>query len=122
MILFVYKNHKVMNIDKGKITAQTLENLAGILYPLLPTGIVNLDYSEKQRLFHFDYEPENYKSKSWFTIKAMSLDDAMRFCEFMYKKYVNGRISGTLPELSVVKLELELFFELKNVRRKLAGR
>jgi hypothetical protein len=90
--------------------------------PLLPAGIVNLDYSEKQRLFHFDYEPQKYRTQSWTTLKAMSLDDAMKFCDFMDKKYVNGRISGTLPELSVVKLEMELFFELKTVRRKLAGR
>jgi hypothetical protein len=90
--------------------------------PVLPAGIINLDYSEKQRLFHFDYEPEKHRTKSWITLKAMSLEDAIKFCEFMDKKYVNGRVSGALPELSVVKLEMELFFELKNVRRKLAGR
>ena len=83
---------------------------------MLPEGIINLDYSEKQRLFHFDYNPEKYRTKSWITLKAMLLEDAMKFCEFMDKKYVSGRVSGTLPELSVVKLEMELFFELKNVQ------
>jgi len=89
---------------------------------MLPKGIINLDYSETQRLFHFSYEFQEYKTQNWITLKAMSLEDAMQFCEFMDKKYVNGRISGTLPEISVVKLEMHLFFELKKVRRKLAGR
>lgn len=111
------------------MTCQNLSNCqwVGLHNPtcgntVLPAGIINLDYSEKQRLFHFDYEPEKHRTKSWITLKAMSIEDAIKFCEFMDKKYVNGRTSGILPELSVVKLEMELFFELKNVRRKLAGR
>jgi hypothetical protein len=87
----------------------------------LPEGIINLDYSENQRLFHFDNVPESGKP-GWVMLKAMTMEDAMQFCAFMDKKYVNGRASGTLPELSIVKLELKLFFELKNFRRKLAGR
>ncbi len=52
----------------------------------------------------------------------MSNDECNEFCEFMDKKYVNGRVTGALPELKIVKLELDLFFELKKSRRKLAGR
>ena len=63
----------------------------------LPEGIINLEYCEKQRLLHFDYEPQKYRNKSWVTLKAMSLEDAIKFCEFMDKKYVNGRDSGIFP-------------------------
>lgn len=97
--------HKIMNTVESPTCSNTM----------LPSEIVNLDYSEKQRLFHFDYAPEKYRSKNWTTLKAMSLEDAMKFCEFMDKKYVNGRASGILPELSVVKLEMQLFFKLKNL-------
>lgn len=89
---------------------------------MLPIGIINLDYCEKQRAFHFDDEPTKFRTKSWTSLKAMALEDAIKFCEFMDKKYVNSRVSGILPELSVVKLELSLFFELKNIQRKLSGR
>jgi hypothetical protein len=107
-----YKKNKTMETKKNPTCSNTL----------LPAGIVNLDYSEKQRLFHFDYEPQKKNNKDWIKLKAMSVDDAIKFCDFMDKKYVNGRVTGNLPELSVVKLELELFFELKNTRRRLAGR
>lgn len=88
----------------------------------LPEGIVVLDYSEQQRSFHFDISPSQHKSKTWITLKAMSIDDAVSFCNFMDKKYVNGRVTGILPEYTIVKLELDLFFELKKNHRKLAGR
>ena len=87
---------------------------------MLPKDTINLDYSEKQRLFHFDYEQKKYRTKSWITLKTIPLDDAIKFCDFIDKKYVDNRISGILPELSVVKLEMELFFKLKNIHRKLA--
>ena len=96
------------------------ERKAGIDNTMLPAGIVNLDYSEKQRGFHF--ADDNVSYKGWVFFKAISLEDAMKFTDFMDKKYVNGRTSGILPELSVVKLEIDLFFKLKNVSRKLAGR
>lgn len=88
----------------------------------LPEGILILDYSEDQRHFHFDYKPESYREPSWKPLKAMTWEDAVQFTRYMDKKYVDGRKSGRMPELSVVKLELELFFTLKSNRRKLAGR
>ena len=87
---------------------------------ILPIGIVNLDYSEKQRLFH--YAEQKTIHKTWVSLKAMSLEIAIAFTDFMDKKYVNGRSSGILPELSIVKLELDLFFKLKNINRKLVDR
>jgi len=88
----------------------------------LPEGILILDYSEDQRCFHFDNNPDSYREPCWKALKAMSREDAVQFTQFMEKKYVDSRKSGRLPELSVVKLELELFFALKSNRRKLAGR
>lgn len=88
----------------------------------LPEGIIILDYSERQRLFHFDTEPHKKALPEWIKLKAMDWNDAITFCSFMEKKYVDNRSSGILPELSVVKLELALFFELKATRRKYAGR
>lgn len=98
------------------IKTKTISNI------LLPSGIIYLDYNENQRQFHFDYEPGKYRHKSWVRLMAMSLDDALKFTCFMDKKYVNGRSSGILPEIDIVKLEMELFFKLKNSNRKLAGR
>ena len=87
---------------------------------LLPDGIVNLEYSERHRLFHF--ADNCLKYPLWVFLKAVSIEDAITFTSFMDKKYVNGRNSGRLPELPIVRLELDLFFELKHNRRKLAGR
>ena len=84
--------------------------------------ICYLDYSEVQRCFHYDFSPEQYRHKDWIKLKAVHISDAIDFCHFMDRKYVKGRASGELPELEVVKLELDLFFKLKNSRRKLAGR
>lgn len=88
----------------------------------LPEGIIFLDYSERQRLFHFDTEPDKKALPEWVRLKAMDWDDAISFCSFMEKKYVDNRKSGELPELPIVKLELELFAKLKTSRRKYAGR
>lgn len=88
----------------------------------LPEGIIILDYCPKQRNFHFEDNPERPKHHTWKQLKAMTYDDAVSFCHFMDKKYVDGRDSGILPELSIVKLELELFQQLKTTRRKYAGR
>lgn len=88
---------------------------------ILPSGIVTLSYSQRQRLFHFEIEFETEK-KGWVSLKSMTTQDATDFCQSMDKKYVDGRLKGILPELSVIKLELDLFFELKAYRRKLAGR
>lgn len=82
--------------------------------------IVRLEYNNKQHLFHFN--DTDTASKDWVFLDNLSLNDCKDFCEFMDKKYVNGRVSGILPELAVVKLELELFLQLKQHRRKLAGR
>ena len=88
----------------------------------LPEGIVVVDYSESQRCFHFESDPLKHKGNSWIRLKPMSIDDANTFCDFMDRKYVNGRVTGILPEFNIVKLEMDLFFELKKSRRKLAGR
>ncbi len=95
---------------------ECLTSSGNIANAMLPAGIVNLDYSEKQRCFHFADESSTHKG--WVFLKAMSMEDAITFAYFMYKKYVNRRTSGILPEISVVKLELDLFFELNNVRKK----
>ena len=89
---------------------------------ILPHGIIQLEYSEKQRMFHFNDSIPDYKQRGWVPLKVISEDDAISFCDEIDKKYVKGRKSGILPELSVVRLEMKLFFELKSVRRKLAGR
>ena len=88
----------------------------------LPEGIIFLDYSEKQRLFYFDTCPDKARANDWKQLKAMTYDDAFAFCQFMDRKYVDNRKTGDYPELSVVKLELDLFLKLKNIRRKYAGR
>lgn len=88
---------------------------------ILPPGITRLCYSEKQRLFHFETGFETEK-KGWIPLKCMSIQEAYEFAKFMDKKYVDGRLNGILPEISVIKLELELFFKLKCYRRKLVGR
>ena len=88
----------------------------------LPEGIYRLEYNEKQRCFHYDQGQHAEGSFGWIKLKIMSNDECNEFCDFMDKKYVNGRVTGILPELSVVKLELNLFAELKKHRRKLAGR
>lgn len=88
---------------------------------ILPEHIYQIEYSEKQRLFHWERDTEKL-CKGWRKLRVMSLDECIEFCTFMDKKYVDGRQSGVLPELSVVELELQLWFELKKSRRKLAGR
>ena len=89
---------------------------------LLPDGIIYLEYSEKQRMFHFADSENEYYTKDWIKLKAMSIDDAIKFTQFIDKKYVENRNSGIIPEFKIIKLELELFFELKNLNRKLSGR
>ena len=83
-------------------------------------NIVSLEYSPKQRVFHFN--EQQHTPHAWRKIADMSIQDAMFFVDFMEKKYVNGRATGTLPEIRVVCIECDLFTELKAVRRKLAGR
>ncbi len=88
----------------------------------LPNGIYYLDYSEKQRLFHFDDNQNEHKGKDWVRLKAMSEEDCLEFTNFMDKKYVNDKTFGELPELEVVEIELKLFFLLKSHKRKLVKR
>lgn len=78
---------------------------------IYPEGRVNLEYSEKQRLFHFTYDPEESKTSDWVSLGIMANVDAILFSELMDKKFR----SGLLPELSVVKLELEVYLELLNL-------
>jgi hypothetical protein len=87
----------------------------------MPEGIYELQYNKRRRLFHFA-DKQNKRQFGWVTLKPMSEDDCISFCSFMDKKYVDGRVTGVLPELSIVQLELALFFQLKKYRRKLAGR
>jgi len=79
--------------------------------------IINLEYNQSQRLFHFS--DDSIKKRGWHILKTMDIDDAIYFTDFIDKKYVNNKQSGRIPELDIVKLELELFFKLKNVKRKL---
>lgn len=83
--------------------------------------IYRLEYSDKQRCFHFAHIEEGPK-RGWVALRILPSDECKTFVFFMYKKYVDGRKTGTLPELKVVDLELQLFAELKDTRRKLAGR
>lgn len=85
-------------------------------------GIYLLEYNEKQRCFHCNCGENIENTFGWVSLRAMSFSECDDFTEFMNKKYVEGRVTGVLPELSVVRLELQLFFELKKHRRKLAGR
>lgn len=90
---------------------------------ILPNGIYRLEYNEKARCFHYEDDTDkNFNHTGWVILKTLSEADCIDFCSFMDKKYVNGRISGILPELSIVQLELDLFMELKKYRRQLAGR
>lgn len=73
-----------------------------------PEGRVNLEYSEKQRLFYFSYDPEELKTGDWVSLGIISKDDAVLFTDLMNKKFK----SGLLPELSVIKLELAVYFAL----------
>lgn len=84
--------------------------------------IFALEYSDKQRMFHYNSGEMPENTNGYVTLKYMSWHECTDFTKFMDKKYVNGRSTGILPELKVVKLELDLFFSLKNTRRKLAGR
>ena len=85
----------------------------------LSNDICRLEYNEKQRSFHFENSIEkDCRKNGWVWLKMMSISDCIDFCDFMNKKYVNGRVTGILPELSIVKLELSLFFVLKKYRRK----
>ena len=83
--------------------------------------IVRLEYSPNQRQFHFA-DPSDTKPLRWAEIGYTNISDAIYFVSFMERKYVNGRSSGILPEHGVVALEYALFNELKDTRRKLAGR
>ena len=85
------------------------------------SGIFWLCYSQKQKVFHFEDQSGNLK-KGWAVLRQMCLGDCESFVAFLEKKYVDGRVSGILPELDVVKIELDLFFALKSNKRKLAGR
>lgn len=81
---------------------------------------IRLDYSEKQRLFHYESNINAKPYRDWVMITPnIDLIDAEKFFEFMDKKYCKGRVSGQLPTLEIVQLELQLFFKLKNIRRKL---
>jgi hypothetical protein len=82
--------------------------------------IIRLDYSERQRLFHYEDNPKATPYKDWVMLaEKIDLIDAEKFYAFMEKKYCSGRVSGQMPTLDIVKLELQLFFKLKNVKRKL---
>ena len=83
--------------------------------------IVRLEYSPSQRQFHFA-EQSDPRSLRWAERGDTHISDAIYFVSFMERKYVNGRSSGILPEHAVVALEYALFNELKDTRRKLAGR
>ena len=85
-------------------------------------GIIDLCYSEDQRLFHFATEVNQPAAKDWVILKTVDLTDGEQFFEFMDNKYRKYRKSGEFPELKIVKMELDLFFELKKVRRKLVKR
>lgn len=88
-----------------------------------PDGIYRLEYSEKQRCFHFENkEIKDVRKNGWYWLRVMSVQECTDFYVFMFNKYVRGRKTGRLPELDVVKLELELFIKLKSHRRKLANR
>jgi hypothetical protein len=69
-----------------------------------------LEYSEKQRLFNFA-DTDEPKAASWVRIKEMKSSKAEAFCNYMDKKYTE-----TLPTISTVISELNLF--LKNMQVK----
>ena len=81
-----------------------------------------LEYNDEQRMFHYNSGENQINTHGWIALKRMSKHECSDFCEFMYKKYERGRKTGTLPELIVVQLELDLFFKLRKYGRKLAGR
>lgn len=74
-------------------------------------GRVNLEYSDKQRLFHISYDPEESKTNDWVSLGIMTKDNAMLFSELMDKKFR----SDMLPGLAVIKFELAVYFELLNL-------
>lgn len=88
---------------------------------ILPYGIYRVEFSSKQRCFHFNRNL-NEKKDGWTSLRIMSNRECMDFADYMDKKYVSGRSSGILPPIYIVKLELDLFLELRAYRRKLAGR
>lgn len=67
-----------------------------------------------------EINPKNYFPLG-FSVIAEQIDqkDGAEFIRQMQVKYVKGRKRGRFPKTDIVKLELELFFKLKNYRRKL---
>ena len=88
----------------------------------LPEGICIVEYNQRQRLFHFNDGNHTENTCGWRSLGSTSIDEAIAFTEFIDKKYAKNRVTGIYPELSVVKLEYELWHKLKDYRRKLAGR
>lgn len=87
---------------------ECLKDLVIIAKMIYPEGRVNLEYSEKQRLFHFSYDPKETKTSDWVSLGIMANVDAILFSELMDKKFR----SDMLPELTVIKFELAVYFEL----------
>lgn len=80
---------------------------------LLPDGIVRLEYSKRQGLFHFDNGEHEENTYGWETIDVISEDEASIFCDFMDMKYLDAIKKDRLPGIHIIRTEYELFKKLK---------
>jgi hypothetical protein len=78
-------------------------------------NLLFLCYSEKQRLFHFEFDKEEVEKPGWTFLGIVKNTDAESFIEFMDDKYIKNN-DGFYPELSVVKDDFELFRKLSESR------
>jgi hypothetical protein len=69
------------------------------------TEIITLEYSQKQGMFHFRFENENCGTKEWATIGKIKLDKAILFCEFIWNKYNEEKLS-----IASIRMKLKGFF------------
>lgn len=69
--------------------------------------LIQLEYSEKQGLFHFNTEPEKKAAADWIILSKIYLDDAILFTEYIEKQYKDN-----YPDAHTIKL-LFLEFVLK---------
>ena len=72
----------------------------------IQNSIIQLEYSEKQGLFHFNSEPENKPVGDWIILGKMHLYIAIFFCEYIEKKFREN-----YPDEKNIKLIFNSFYK-----------
>ena len=82
--------------------------------------IVSLCYNYAQSRFQTIIPPST-DTPLGYELIAEQIDrrDAEIFLQRLHRKYVRGRKSGRYPAASIVRLELQLFTELKDYNQRL---